>query len=64
MSTCSCGITPPKALEKDEYATVETAYDTLRVSQKKGKKFTTFEYFLIILLLLILFGLIKDIKFC
>ena len=63
MSTCSCGITPPEALERNEYATVETAYDTLRGSQKKRKKFTTFEYFLVILLLIILFGFIKEGKF-
>tara|TARA_Y100000996_G_scaffold239398_1_gene188222 strand:- start:4464 stop:4667 length:204 start_codon:yes stop_codon:yes gene_type:complete len=64
-STCNCGInkpTIPKPVEEGNYASVKTAYDTLKTTMNKNKKFTTFEYFLIVVIILIMFTMIKDYK--
>ena len=60
-STCSCGIDKPKPLEEKKYASVETAYDTMSKSFGK-KKITNFEYFLIILLIILTFSLLREYK--
>ena len=60
-STCSCGIDKPKPLEEKKYASVETAYDTISKSFRK-KKISNFEYFLIILLIILTFSLLREYK--
>ena len=63
MSQCSCGInSPPKPIEEEEYASIDTAYDTLKENFSTKKKYSTFEYFLIIVIIIIVYHLIKDLK--
>ena len=62
MSQCSCGINPPEPIEEKEYAAVDTAYDTLKDKVLHKKKYSTFEYFLILLIVIIVYHLIKDLK--
>jgi hypothetical protein len=61
MSTCNCGIDKPKPLEGKKYADVETAYDTMSKSFQK-KKISNFEFFLIIILILLSFILLREYK--
>ena len=64
MSSCSCGAKGniPKPMEKEKYASVTTAYDTIKKPFSNKKKFSDFEIFLIILIFIILFKMIKDYK--
>ena len=65
MSTCNCGLGGnqiPKPLEDKNYASVNSIYDNLRTSTTNGKKYSSFEYFLIIMIILILFIMVKDYK--
>ena len=67
MSSCNCGINNPsipKPSEKGKYAPISSAYDTLKVGMNNGKKLSTMEYFLIIVIIIILFTLLKDYKWC
>ena len=67
MSSCNCGLTKPsipKPSEEGKYAPLSSAYDTLKVTMKKDKKLSTLEYFLIIVIIMIIFTLMKDYKWC
>jgi hypothetical protein len=67
MSSCNCGINKPgipKPSEENKYAPLSRAYDTLKVGMKKDKKVSTMEYFLMVVIIVILFTLLKDYKWC
>ena len=67
MSSCNCGINKPgipKPSEENKYAPLSRAYDTLKVGMKNGKKLSTMEYVLLIIIIIILFTLAKDYKWC
>ena len=67
MSSCNCGINKPsipKPSEEKKYAPLSRAYDTLKVGMKKDKKVSTIEYFLMVVIIVILFTLLKDYKWC
>jgi len=67
MSSCNCGLTKPsipKPSEEGNYAPTSSAYDTLKVGMKNGKKLSTMEYVLLIIIIIILFTLAKDYKWC
>jgi len=67
MSSCNCGINKPsipKPSEEGKYAPISSAYDTLKVGMKNGKKLSTMEYVLLIVIIIILFTLVKDYKWC
>lgn len=65
MSTCSCGVggnsSIPKPTEEKKYATVEKAFEPIMINHRP-RKFTTFEVFLIVVILVILYMLVKDVK--
>lgn len=64
MSTCSCGVggnsSIPKPVEEKKYANVEQAFNPIMKS--KGKRYTNFELFLIVVIVGILFLMLKDMK--
>jgi hypothetical protein len=64
MSSCSCGAKGniPKPMEKKKYASVTTAYDTIKKPFSNKKKFSSFEIFLIIVIFFILFKMINNYK--
>ena len=65
MSSCNCGLNQsgiPKPSEEKRYTPLSGAYDTLKVSM--NRKVSTMEYFLMIIIIMILFTLIKDYKWC
>jgi hypothetical protein len=65
MSSCNCGLNNsgiPKPSEGKRYAPLSGAYDTLNVSMNKNRKVSTMEYFLMIIIIIILFTLVKDYK--
>ena len=67
MSSCNCGLTKPSIptpSEEGNYAPISSAYDTLKVGMKNGKKLSTMEYVLLIIIIIILFTLAKDYKWC
>lgn len=64
MSTCSCGVggssSIRKPVEETKYANVEQAFNPIMKS--KGKRYTNFELFLIVVIVGILFLMLKDMK--
>jgi len=67
MSSCNCGLDKPgipKPSEEKMYAPLSGAYDTLKFSMNQNRKVSTMEYFLMILIIMILFTLAKDYKWC
>jgi hypothetical protein len=64
MSSCSCGLNNniPKPHEDKSFTPLSSAYDTLKVSMDKGKCFSTMDYVLVSIILIILFILLKDYK--
>ena len=64
MSTCNCGMnkqTIPTPAEGHKYAPLSTAYDTLSGVAGR-KKICPMEYFLILLIIIIIYMLSKDQK--
>lgn len=63
MRTCSCGIggnsSIPKPVEENDYAEIEKAFNPIK---KKGKRYTNFELFLIVVIIGIIFSMVKDMK--
>lgn len=64
MSSCSCGLggnsSIPKPKEEKIYANIETAFEPSRINKKKT--FKNLEIFLILVIIVIIFMLIKDMK--
>ena len=63
MSTCSCGFDSnniPKPVEEVKYSNIDEAHNKLYISNTTKKKYNSFEFFLFVVLLYIIFTMIKD----